>query len=137
MVPSLTEGKFEYDFGDTAGMTPLLLMYTLGHNFVPSPIHAGGLRYHGAAPTVSQLVNKKVVKAVSYQQKEVFDAAMMFARTEGIIPAPETSHAIKAAIDVALDAKKKNEKKIIAFNFSGHGLLDLGGYQQYLDGKMA
>jgi tryptophan synthase beta chain len=137
VVPSLTEGKFEYDFGDTAGMTPLLLMYTLGHNFVPSPIHAGGLRYHGAAPTVSQLVNKKVVKAVSYEQKEVFDAAMMFARTEGIIPAPETSHAIKAAIDVALDAKKKNEKKIIAFNFSGHGLLDLGGYQQYLDGKMA
>jgi len=117
-------------------MTPLLMMYTLGHNFVPSPIHAGGLRYHGAAPTVSQLVNKKVVKAVSYQQKEVFDAALMFARTEGIIPAPETSHAIKAAIDVALDAKKKNEKKIIAFNFSGHGLLDLGGYQQYLDGNM-
>jgi len=136
VVPSLTEGKFEYDFGDTAGMTPLLMMYTLGHNFVPSPIHAGGLRYHGAAPTVSQLVNKKVVKAISYQQKEVFDAAVMFARAEGIIPAPETSHAIKAAIDIALDAKKKNEKKIIAFNFSGHGLLDLGGYQQYLDGKM-
>ncbi len=136
VVPSLTEGKFEYDFGDTAGMTPLLLMYTLGHEFVPSPIHAGGLRYHGAAPTVSQLVNKKVVKAVSYQQKEVFDAAVLFARAEGIIPAPETSHAIKAAVDLALEAKKKNEKKIIAFNFSGHGLLDLGGYQQYLDGKM-
>ena len=136
VVPSLTEGKFEYDFGDTAGMTPLLMMYTLGHDFVPSPIHAGGLRYHGAAPTVSQLVNKKVVKAVSYEQKEVFDAGMLFARTEGIVPAPETNHAIKAAIDVALDAKKRNEKKIIAFNFSGHGLLDLGGYQQYLDGKM-
>ncbi len=136
VVPSLTEGKYEYDFGDTAGMTPLLLMYTLGHEFVPSPIHAGGLRYHGAAPTVSQLVNKKVVKAVSYEQKEVFDAAVMFARAEGIVPAPETSHAIKAAIDLALDAKKKNEKKIIAFNFSGHGLLDLGGYQQYFDGKM-
>jgi len=136
VVPSLTQGKFEYDFGDTAGMTPLLLMYTLGHDFVPSPIHAGGLRYHGAAPTVSQLVKKKVVKPVAYQQKEVFEAAMMFARTEGVIPAPETSHAIKAAIDLALEAKKKNEKKIIALNFSGHGLLDLGGYQQFLDGKM-
>ncbi len=136
VVPSLTAGKYEYDFGDTAGMTPLLLMYTLGHDFVPSPIHAGGLRYHGAAPTVSQLVKHKVVKPVAYLQKEVFDAAMMFARTEGIIPAPETSHAIKAVIDLALEAKKTNEKKIIAMNFSGHGLLDLGGYQQYLDGKM-
>lgn len=136
VVPSLTEGKYEYDFGDTAGMTPLLMMYTLGHDFVPSPIHAGGLRYHGAAPTVSLLVKEKVVKAVSYQQKEVFDAAVMFAKAEGIIPAPETSHAIKAAIDLALEAKKKNEEKVIAMNFSGHGLLDLGGYQQYLDGKM-
>jgi tryptophan synthase beta chain len=136
VVPSLTAGKFEYDFGDTAGMTPLLLMYTLGHDFVPSPIHAGGLRYHGAAPTVSNLVNNKVVKAVAYQQKEVFNASILFAKCEGIIPAPETSHAIKAAIDQALEAKRKNEKKIIAFNFSGHGLLDLGGYQQYLDGKM-
>jgi len=136
VVPSLTAGKYEYDFGDTAGMTPLLLMYTLGHDFVPSPIHAGGLRYHGAAPTVSQLVKHKVVKPVAYKQKEVFDAAMMFARAEGIIPAPETAHAIKAAMDLALEAKKKNEKKIIAMNFSGHGLLDLGGYQQYLDGKM-
>jgi len=136
VVPSLTAGKYEYDFGDTAGMTPLLLMYTLGHDFIPSPIHAGGLRYHGAAPTVSNLVKNKVVKAVAYQQKEVFNAAMMFAKSEGIIPAPETSHAIKAAIDLALEAKRKNEKKIIAFNFSGHGLLDLGGYQQFLDGKM-
>jgi tryptophan synthase beta chain len=137
VVPSLTKGKFEYDFGDTAGMTPLLMMYTLGHDFVPSPIHAGGLRYHGAAPTVSLLVKTKTVKAVSYMQKEVFDAAVLFAKAEGIIPAPETSHAIKAAIDLALEAKKKNEKKIIALNFSGHGLLDLGGYQQYIDGKMA
>jgi len=136
VVPSLTQGKYEYDFGDTAGMTPLLLMYTLGHDFVPSPIHAGGLRYHGAAPTVSALVKSKVVKPVSYQQKEVFEAAHMFAKAEGIIPAPETSHAIKAAIDLALEAKKKNEEKVIAFNFSGHGLLDLGGYQQFLDGKM-
>jgi tryptophan synthase beta chain len=136
VVPSLTEGRYEYDFGDTAGMTPLLMMYTLGHDFVPSPIHAGGLRYHGAAPTVSLLVKEKVVKPVSYEQKEVFDAAMTFARAEGIIPAPETSHAIKAAIDLALEAKKKNEEKIIAMNFSGHGLLDLGGYQQYIDGKI-
>ncbi len=135
-VPSLTEGEYEYDFGDTAGMTPLLLMYTLGHEFVPSPIHAGGLRYHGAAPTVSNLVKNKVVKPVAYEQKEVFDAAMMFARAEGIIPAPETSHAIKAVVELAKEAKRKNEKQIIAMNFSGHGLLDLGGYQQYLDGKM-
>lgn len=136
VVPSLTKGNYEYDFGDTAGMTPLLMMYTLGHDFVPSPIHAGGLRYHGAAPTVSLLVKHKVIEAVSYEQKEVFSAAMTFARAEGIIPAPETSHAVKAAIDLALEAKRKNEKKVIAFNFSGHGLLDLGGYQQYLDGKM-
>ena len=136
-VPSLTEGRFEYDFGDTAGMTPLLMMYTLGHDFIPSPIHAGGLRYHGAAPTVSALVKQKIVKPVSYEQKEVFEAAMLFAKAEGIIPAPESSHAIKAAVDLALEAKRKNEKKIIAFNLSGHGLLDLGGYQQFLDGKMA
>jgi tryptophan synthase beta chain len=135
-VPSMTKGKFEYDFGDTAGMTPLLMMYTLGHDFIPSPIHAGGLRYHGTAPTVSALVKSKTIKPVSYEQKEVFEAAMLFARSEGIIPAPETSHAIKAAVDLALEAKRKNEKKIIAFNFSGHGLLDMGGYQQYLDGKM-
>jgi tryptophan synthase beta chain len=136
VVPSLTAGSFEYDFGDTAGMTPLLLMYTLGHDFVPSPIHAGGLRYHGAAPTVSNLVNNKVIKPVAYEQKEVFDAAVMFAKAEGIIPAPETSHAIKAVVELALEAKRKNEKKVIAMNFSGHGLLDLGGYQQYLDGNM-
>lgn len=136
-VPSLSAGRYEYDFGDTAGLTPLLMMYTLGHDFVPSPIHAGGLRYHGAAPTVSALVKHKIVKPVAYEQKEVFEAAVLFAGAEGIVPAPETSHAIKAAIDLALEAKRKNEKKIIAFNFSGHGLLDLGGYQQYLDGKMA
>lgn len=135
-VPTLTAGKYEYDFGDTAGMTPLLLMYTLGHDFVPSPIHAGGLRYHGAAPTVSALVKAKVIRPVSFQQKEVFEAAHLFTKAEGIIPAPETSHAIKAAIDLALEAKKNNEEKVIAFNFSGHGLLDLAGYQQYLDGKM-
>jgi len=136
-VPSLSSGKYEYDFGDTAGMTPLLLMYTLGHDFVPSPIHAGGLRYHGAAPTVSLLVNKGIVRPVTYPQKPVFDAAAMFARAEGVVPAPETSHAIKAVVDLALECKKKNEEKVIAFNFSGHGLLDLAGYQQYFDGTMA
>ena len=136
-VPSLSSGKYEYDFGDTAGMTPLLLMYTLGHDFVPSPIHAGGLRYHGAAPTVSLLVKKGIVRPVTYPQKPVFDAAAMFARAEGVVPAPETSHAIKAVVDLALECKKKNEEKVIAFNFSGHGLLDLAGYQQYFDGTMA
>jgi len=135
-VPTLTGGKYEYDFGDTAEMTPLLMMYTLGHAFVPSPIHAGGLRYHGAAPTVSALVKAGVVKPVAFPQKEAFEAAALFARSEGIIPAPETSHAIKAAIDLALEAKAKNEEKVIAFNFSGHGLLDLAGYQQYLDGTL-
>lgn len=136
VVPTLTGGKYEYDFGDTAEMTPLLMMYTLGHAFVPSPIHAGGLRYHGAAPTVSALVKAGVINPVAYPQKEVFDAAAMFTRTEGIIPAPETSHAIKAAIDIALKAKEDNEEKVIAFNFSGHGLLDLSGYQAYLDGTL-
>lgn len=137
VVPSLTEGKYEYDFGDTAGMTPLLMMYTLGHDFVPSPIHAGGLRYHGAAPTVSLLVKEKVIAPVSYQQKEVFDAAVMFAKAEGTVPAPETAHAVKAAVDLAIEAKQKKQEKVIALNFSGHGLLDLAGYQQYMDGKMA
>jgi tryptophan synthase beta chain len=135
--PSTTKGKYEYDFGDSAGMTPLLKMYTLGKDFVPSPIHAGGLRYHGMAPTISLLVNSGAVKPVAYGQKDVFGAGMLFARTEGIIPAPESSHAIKAAIDKALECKRKNEKKTIVFNLSGHGLLDLGGYQQYLEGKIS
>jgi tryptophan synthase beta chain len=134
--PSTTKGRFEYDFGDTAGMTPLLKMYTLGREFMPPAIHAGGLRYHGMAPTVSQLIKDGIVKPVACGQKEVFDAAMLFARTEGIIVAPETAHAVKAAIDKALECKKKNEAKTIVFNLSGHGLLDLGGYQQYLDGKL-
>ncbi|UCE90819.1 MAG: TrpB-like pyridoxal phosphate-dependent enzyme [Methanobacteriota archaeon] len=136
VVPTLTGGKYEYDFGDTAEMTPLLMMYTLGHAFVPSPIHAGGLRYHGAAPTVSALVKSGTIKPVAYLQKEVFDAAAMFTRAEGIIPAPETAHAVKATIDLALKAKEDNEEKVIAFNFSGHGLLDLSGYQHYLDGTL-
>lgn len=135
-VPSMTEGKYEYDFGDTAQMTPLIKMYTLGASFIPPSIHAGGLRYHGTAPSLSALISDGYVKPVAVEQKECFDAGVLFARTEGIIPAPESTHAIKVAVDLALDAKKKNEKKIIAFNLSGHGLLDLNGYAQYLDGKI-
>jgi len=137
VVPSMTKGKYEYDFGDTAQMTPLIKMCTLGASFIPPSIHAGGLRYHGCAPSLSALVNDGTVKAVAVEQKDCFEAGIMFARTEGIIPAPESTHAIKVAVDLALEAKKKNEKKIIAFNLSGHGLLDLAGYAQFLDGKMA
>jgi tryptophan synthase beta chain len=133
----MTKGKYEYDFGDTAQMTPLIKMYTLGASFVPPPIHAGGLRYHGCAPSLSALVSDGTVKPIGLEQKDCFEAGIMFARTEGIIPAPETTHAIKVAVDLALEAKKKNEKKIIAFNLSGHGLLDLNGYAQFLDGKIA
>ncbi|HDP96534.1 MAG TPA: TrpB-like pyridoxal phosphate-dependent enzyme [Euryarchaeota archaeon] len=132
VVPTMTTGKYEYDFGDTAEMTPLLKMYTLGHKFIPPPIHAGGLRYHGSAPTLSALISTGDIRPLAYEQKDCFDAGVMFARTEGIIPAPETTHAIKAAIDLALEAKKMNEEKVIAFNFSGHGLLDLSGYAKHL-----
>ena len=135
-VPSLTAGEYRYDFGDTAGMTPLFKMYTLGHDFMPSPIHAGGLRYHGMAPTVSLVTKLKYVTPMAYDQMDTFGAAMTFARTEGIIPAPESSHAIKAAIDKALEAKKKNEEKIIVFNLSGHGLLDMVGYGKYIHGEL-
>ncbi|MGD1060314.1 MAG: TrpB-like pyridoxal phosphate-dependent enzyme [Methanomassiliicoccales archaeon] len=135
-VPSLSEGEYRYDFGDTAGMTPLFKMYTLGHDFMPSPIHAGGLRYHGMAPTVSLCTKLGYVKPMAIDQKETFSAGIMFARTEGIIPAPESTHAIRAAIDIALKAKKDNEKKTIVFNLSGHGLLDMSGYASYLSGKM-
>ncbi|MEW6328642.1 MAG: TrpB-like pyridoxal phosphate-dependent enzyme [Candidatus Micrarchaeota archaeon] len=135
-APSVTEGKYEYDFGDTAELAPLVRMYTLGHKFIPSEIHAGGLRYHGMSPIVSLLAHEKVIRARAYEQKEVFDAAYVFAKTEGIVPAPETSHAIKATIDEALACKKTGEEKVIAFNFSGHGLLDLRGYQDYLEGKI-
>jgi len=134
--PSMTKGEYRYDFGDSSGMTPLLKMHTLGKDFIPSPIHAGGLRYHGTAPILSLLVDEKVVKPIAYAQKPVFDAAMTFAKTEGIIPAPESSHAIKAAIDKALECKKKNQEKVIVFNLSGNGMLDLGSYQKYLEGKI-
>lgn len=135
-APSLTEGEYKYDYGDTAGMTPLLMMYTLGSEFVPKSIHAGGLRYHGMSPLVSAAYDQKMLKAVSYDQTQTFEAGVMFARTEGIIPAPESCHALKAAIDKALECKETGEEKTIVFCLSGHGLLDLYGYEQYLDGTL-
>ena len=134
--PTLTKGKFDYDFGDEAGLTPLLKMYTLGNKFIPPKIHAGGLRYHGASPIVSELLNQGVISAEAYQQKDVFDAAKIFLQTEGIIPAPESSHAIKSVIEQANKCKQNGEAKTILFNLSGHGLLDLGAYDSFLAGKL-
>lgn len=134
--PTLTKGEFRYDFGDTAKMTPLLPMYTLGHNFMPPSIHAGGLRYHGMAPILSRLYQDGVIEARSYQQLEVFEAAVLFARTEGIIPAPESAHAIRAAIDEAKKAKLEGKKKVILFNLSGHGHFDMGAYDAYFAGRL-
>jgi tryptophan synthase beta chain len=134
--PTLTSGRFDYDFGDTAGMTPLLAMYTLGHDFVPPAIHAGGLRYHGDAPIISNLVQAGRMEAVAYPQGKVFDAAVQFARTQGSIPAPETSHAIRAAIDEALLAKEEGAEKVILFSYSGHGLLDLAAYDDFLNDRL-
>ncbi|HIH36484.1 MAG TPA: TrpB-like pyridoxal phosphate-dependent enzyme [Methanocellales archaeon] len=134
--PTLTRGPYAYDFGDTAKLTPLLKMYTLGHDFVPAPIHAGGLRYHGDAPLLCKLVNENVMGAVAYNQNEVFEAALTFARTEGIIIAPETAHCVKATIDEALRCKKTREKKTIFFANSGHGHFDLAAYDAYLAGKL-
>jgi tryptophan synthase beta chain len=134
--PTLTSGRFDYDFGDTAGMTPLLAMYTLGHDFVPPPIHAGGLRYHGDAPVVSNLVQAGRMEAVAYPQGKVFEAAVQFARTQGTIPAPETAHAIRAAVDEALLAKEEGTEKVILFSYSGHGLLDLSAYDDYLNDRL-
>ena len=134
--PSLTKGQYMYDHGDTAGLTPLLAMYTLGHDYIPPPIHAGGLRYHGAAPSLSLLVREGLVKSVAYNQVEVFEAAVLFARTEGILPAPESAHAVKAAIDIAVEAKRKGEEVVVLFNLSGHGLLDLKAYEEFLANKL-
>ena len=125
-----------YDFGDVAGFTPLLKMYTLGHDFTPAGIHAGGLRYHGASPLLSQLYADGLFEATSVMQKGVFEAAMLFAQTEGIVPAPESSHAIRTAIDEALKAKEEGISKAIVFNLSGHGQLDLNAYDNYLSGEM-
>lgn len=134
--PSLTQGRYAYDFGDTVGLTPLVKMYTLGHDFEPAAIHAGGLRYHGMAPTVSLLVKTGHIEPRAYPQNACFEAAVQFARTEGIVPAPETSHAIRAAIDEALDAKAKEEKRVILFNLSGHGHFDMAAYDAYLAGQL-
>ena len=134
--PTLTSGRFDYDFGDTAGMTPLLAMYTLGHDFVPPPIHAGGLRYHGDAPIISNLVQAGRMEAVAYPQGKVFEAAVQFARTQGSIPAPETAHAIRAAVDEALLAKEEGTEKVILFSYSGHGLLDLSAYDDFLNDRL-
>ncbi|MCC6503572.1 MAG: TrpB-like pyridoxal phosphate-dependent enzyme [Deltaproteobacteria bacterium] len=134
--PTLTKGEFRYDFGDLAGLTPLMMMYTLGHDFVPPGIHAGGLRYHGESPLVSQLCHDGLIEAKAFQQTEVFEAALQFARTEAIIPAPESSHAIKAAIDEALKAKEEGREKTILFSLSGHGNFDMQAYADYLGGKL-
>src|SRR5579862_3236314 len=134
--PTLTAGAFDYDFGDTMGMTPLLPMYTLGHEFVPPAIHAGGLRYHGDAPIISNLVKNGRMRAVAYPQGKVFEAAVQFARTQGTIAAPETSHAIRATIDEALRAKEEGADRVILFGYSGHGLLDLQAYDDFLDGRL-
>ncbi|MGD0461260.1 MAG: TrpB-like pyridoxal phosphate-dependent enzyme [Tepidisphaeraceae bacterium] len=134
--PSLTKGELRYDFGDTAQMTPLMMMYTLGHDFVPPSIHAGGLRYHGMAPTVSHAKKLGLIEARAYEQIPVFDAAVQFARTEGIIAAPESAHAIKAVIDEAIQAKNEKRKRVILFNLSGHGFMDMSAYESYLAGKL-
>ena len=135
-TPTLTRGLYTFDFGDTARMAPIVKMHTLGHNFVPPPIHAGGLRYHGMAPSICALFDAGYIDAIAVSQLGTFDAALQFARTEGLIPAPESAHAIRAAIDEALDAKVKGEKRVILFNLSGHGNFDLASYQAYLSGKL-
>ena len=134
--PKLTRGKFEYDFGDAAGCTPLLPKITLGHNFTPANIHAGGLRYHGAGVIVSQLLKDNLMEAVDIQQHDTFKAGCLFARAEGIIPAPESCHAIAAAIQEAEKCKDTGEEKVILFNLSGHGLIDMSAYDQYLSGNL-
>ena len=134
--PKLTRGKFEYDFGDASGYTPLLPMYTLGHNFKPANIHAGGLRYHGAGTIVSQLLKDGLMQGVDIPQLETFEAGLLFARTEGIIPAPESCHAIAATIREALKCKESGEQKTILFNLSGHGLIDMTAYDQYICGDL-
>jgi tryptophan synthase beta chain len=134
--PTLTRGHFAYDFGDTGKLTPLVPMHTLGHDFVPAPIHAGGLRYHGAAPVVSQLVRDGLVRAEAYLQNDVFASAVLFAGTEGIIPAPESAHAIHGALRAAQAADEAGEQRTILFNLSGHGHFDMAAYDNYLAGKL-
>ena len=135
-TPSLTKGVYAFDYGDTAKMAPIVKMHTLGHGFVPPTIHAGGLRYHGMAPSLSAFCDAGLIDAVAVKQNATFEAAVQFARAEGIVPAPESAHAIRAAIDEALDAKAKGEKRVILFNLSGHGNFDMGAYEAYLGGKL-
>jgi tryptophan synthase beta chain len=135
-TPSLTKGVYTFDYGDTAKMAPIVKMHTLGHDFIPPSIHAGGLRYHGMAPLICALYDAGHIEAVAVKQLATFEAAIQFARAEGIVPAPESAHAIRAAIDEALDAKAKDEKRVILFNLSGHGNFDMGSYEAYLAGKL-
>lgn len=134
--PTLTSGVYAYDLGDAVGLAPLVKMYTLGHTFVPPPIHSGGLRYHGDAPLICHLITDNMIEAVAYHQNTVFEAAVQFAQTEGIIPAPETAHAVRSAIDEALKCKESGESKTIIFNLSGHGHFDLAAYDSYLAGEL-
>ena len=135
--PTMTKGPFAYDFGDAVGTTPLIAMHTLGHSFVPAPIHAGGLRYHGMAPIVSQLIMDELVRPVAVPQLETFEAGLAFARTEGLISAPETNHALAVVIREALKAKEEGKEKVILFNWSGHGLIDMTAYDAYLAGQLS
>lgn len=135
-TPSLTKGVYTFDYGDTAKMAPVVKMHTLGHDFIPPSIHAGGLRYHGMAPTICALYDAGHIEAVAVKQLATFEAAIQFARSEGIVPAPESAHAIRAAMDEALDAKAKDEKRVILFNLSGHGNFDMASYEAYLSGKL-
>jgi tryptophan synthase beta chain len=134
--PTLTKGVYRYDFGDTAGLTPLMPMYTLGHDFVPPPVHAGGLRYHGDAPMLCGLVRAGLIEARAYGQNDVFAAAVRFARTEGIIPGPEPAHAIRAVFDEAEDATEAGEARVILLGLSGHGHFDLAAYEAFLAGRL-
>jgi tryptophan synthase beta chain len=134
--PTLTRGAYTFDFGDAVGMAPIIQMYTLGHSFVPPAIHAGGLRYHGDAPTLSALHHEGYLEARAYPQVPVFDAAVVFARTEAIVPAPESAHAVKAAMDLALEAREAGEHRTILFNLSGHGHFDLAAYDAYFAGTL-
>ena len=135
-APSLTKGVYTFDYGDTARMAPVVKMHTLGHDFIPAGIHAGGLRYHGMAPSISALYDAGHIEAIAVKQIPTFEAAIQFAKAEGIVPAPESAHAIRAAIDEALEAKAKGEKRVILFNLSGHGNFDMGAYEAYLSGKL-
>ena len=134
--PSLTKGLYAFDYGDTAKAAPIAKMFTLGHDFIPAPIHAGGLRYHGMAPIVCALYDREIIEAVAVSQVPVFEAALQFAKAEGIVPAPESAHAVKVAVDEALACKESGEAKVIGFNLSGHGHFDLGAYEAYLSGKL-